>query len=147
MDSSNVLLKCASGDWNLSKRSAFLISRLRIIVTIFMKLFFYFFICPWLISVITGNGVRGNVIRYHILNGLGKLPLFIYAYICKTIVQRKLTYWLKMPDFKFKGGEKRILRLNFTNVMWWWQLELREKWNPDSITKFGWVEKIKSIHK
>ena len=41
--------------------------------------------------------------------------------------------------------DKKCL-LNFANTIWW-QFGWREEWAPDSITRFGWEVKIKSIHK
>ena len=48
-------------------------TRIHIKGAVFMKnQFFDFFIYPWWIAVITGNGFMGNVIRYYILKGLIK---------------------------------------------------------------------------
>ena len=52
-----------------------------------------------------------------------------------------------MPDFSsMRRGIKYILRLTFENVIWWWQFTCSEKWIPGSLTNFGWVIKIRSIH-
>ena len=108
MDSSIAVFKHAWRDWNLLKRSVLFCN----IATIFMKkMFFDFLIYPWWVSVITGNGFMGNVIRDYVLNGLSNyLPLFIYNDISQIIVWRKLNYCLSnlvninlliMPDFQF----------------------------------------------
>ena len=94
----------------IKKISIIFISKIRKKVTIFLKnQFFDFLIYPWWISVITGNGFMGNLIRYYILKGLNKqFHLFVYADIYKTIVSRKFTNCLYnlvnmspliMPDF------------------------------------------------
>ena len=56
----------------LKKIRIIFILRIRIKVTVFMKNKFNFLIYPWLISVITGNGFVGNVIRHTIMKGLSK---------------------------------------------------------------------------
>ena len=59
------------------------------------KIFFDLLIYLWRVSVITGNGFMGNIIRDYILNGLSNyLPLFIYNDISKIIARRKLSYCL-----------------------------------------------------
>ena len=36
--------------------------------------------------------------------------------------------------------------MNFENLIWWCQFACNEEWIPDSITKFGWDLKIRSIN-
>ena len=45
------------------------------------------------------------------------------------------------------GGEKTPLRLNYVKTNWWWQFWCKEDWTSDSINKFGWEAKIKSVRK
>ena len=92
MDSSVTVFKHAWRYWNLLKRSVLF----RNITTNFIKKnFFDLLIYPWRVSVITGNGFMGNIIRDYILNGLSNyLPLFIYNDISKIIARRKLSYCL-----------------------------------------------------
>ena len=39
-----------------------------------------------------------------------------------------------------------ITRLNLWWVIWWWQFGCYEAWTPQSVYKFGWSIKIRSIH-
>ena len=50
-----------------------------------------------------------------------------------------------MPDFSWIWWWVTYFKLNFAKTIWWWQLEWREEWIPDSITMFGWDVKIRSI--
>ena len=83
------------------------------------------------------------------------MHLFIYVDICKTIVLRKLTYYLfnlvnisflVMPEILFIRRGIIYFMIEFWNVIWWWQFACNEEWTPDSVTKFGKEEKIRSIY-
>ena len=37
--------------------------------------------------------------------------------------------------------------LNVAKLIWWWQLQCKDGWTLDSISKLGWELKIKSIFK
>ena len=50
-----------------------------------------------------------------------------------------------MPDLSRIWRWVTDFQLNFAITVWWWQLEWREELTPDSITKFGWDVKIRSI--
>ena len=70
---------------------------------------------------------------------------FIYADICKTSVSRKVTYCLSnlvninpliMSDFPFIHFKIQLCK----------RYVVKAVWTSDSITKFDWVVKIRSIH-
>ena len=53
-------------------------------------------------------------------------------------------------SFKFQtrcwyGGGSSVWSFNLQHVIWWWQVECKDEWAPQSVTTKRWFVKIKSI--
>ena len=50
-----------------------------------------------------------------------------------------------IPEFTSVRLWYSIFKLSLQNIIWWWQFWCSDGWIPESITKFGWLTKIRSM--